>query len=361
MNTHKTTPDQAAALLALADPIEKLSRLVDPDDLDAAAVRLLQHIDRQQERTLSPRRRTRARRVRVGWSLRIATGGSVVAAVAVLAFALAEGTPGVSTAAAETIRRAASALLPSGESILHLASTLTTTSTFGPNNTAYYESWQQLKGTTCTTRTLSRTSFAGSADGVSVQTHSGGQFTDQESLYDPSANTIYVPPAVRGSTPGDLGACDTRQFPVEQIRRHLANGSATVVGRATIDGVDTIEITYTFPASSHVKGEGTYYAAADGSYRPVESVETVATHGVCQQSASVRSRLRAWLQAHPGGGLLPRELRPNNTCGTGEQTQTTVYHSYEELPASDTAVFNLTAVYPTAKVVTGPAAVRLRS
>jgi hypothetical protein len=356
MNTHKTTPDQAAALLALADPIEKLSRLVDRDDLDAAAVRLLQHIDTRQERTLSPRRRARARRFHAGWSLRIATGGSVAAAVAVVAFALAEGTPGVSTAAAETIRRAASALLPSGGSILHLASTLTTTSTFGPNNTAYYESWQQLKGTTCTTRTLSRTSFAGSADGVSVQTHSGGQFTDQESLYDPSANTIYVPPAVHGSTPGDPGACDTRQFPVEQIRRHLADGTATVVGHATIDGVDTIKIT--FPALPHVKGEGIYYAAADGSYRPVESVETVPTRGVCPQSASVRSRLRAWLQAHPGGGLLPRELRPNNTCGTGEQTQTTVYHSYQELPASDTAVFNLTALYPTANVVTGPDAVR---
>jgi hypothetical protein len=202
------------------------------------------------------------------------------------------------------IKGATQALQPPPGTILHIDSTLTTSFSDGHRFTTRQDVWQQPRGAQCNYLNL-RKSSPGTPSGTE-----GGTVNGRAELYDPVRNTIYiaprikVPPLPRGVTlPSE---CSYMADFARQVRGLLTSRQARVDGHATIDGKDTIKITF-------AGGVNTYYVAADGTYAPVELVNG----------------------------------RPTGEAGLS----TLVFHTYAELPASDARhVLSLTARHPTAAV-----------
>jgi hypothetical protein len=322
MTSHDDDRFDAMALLERANPIGPDD---EPDAAQLAAahahVRALLDSQRPTSDGLgspAPSRDTAQRRP----GRRLGLGVAALAATAVAAVLLLTSStagPGVPSATAMTIERAAQALQAPPGTILHIDSTLTEAYSDGHSYSTRQDVWQQQNAVPAGTQAAAGCNWLNlrrSAPGTHAGTE-GGTVNGRDELYDPVRNTIYVAPPVK-LPPLSRGVplpneCSYMADFAQQVRGLLTSGRARVAGHATIDGTDTIKIVF-------AGGANTYYVAAD-TYAPVELIN---------------GRLTG-----PGG------------------LTTTVFHAYQRLPAAGHGyLLSLKARHPTARVETSLAGYR---
>jgi hypothetical protein len=300
MTPHDDDRFDAMALLERANPIDHDNGLGFAE-LGAAHAHVRALLDSQIPAPDGPGPtgplRGRGRR-RPGARLGLGVAALAAAALAAVLVLTSSAGPEVPSAAAMTIKRATEALRTTPATILHVDFSLTSSYPDGHSWTVREDSWQQ-QGPVCNFLLLHQRD-PGTPPGTI-----GGTVNGKDELYDPVRNTIYVAPGVRNWA-GLPTECSFMARFADQVRGLLRSHQARIAGHATVDGKDTIKIVF-------ASGGNTYYVAADGTYAPVELV-----HG-------------------------------RRTDKTG--LSTTVFHTYERLPASGHSdLLSLTARHPTAAV-----------
>ncbi|OAI38481.1 hypothetical protein AYO39_01145 [Actinobacteria bacterium SCGC AG-212-D09] len=314
---------RATALLERHNPVE-LAELVSDEDMGTARAKIERLItatatnpvaDLTTESRTDERRRSRRRRS----VARVATVGGAFAAAAAIFVLAAGGGPATQSASAQTISKALRALQAPSGSVLHIDMTMTHASTGHPTYTWRQETYDELNSP-WQELTIDR-QYPGTPAGTAA--------TNNE-LYDPNTNTLFAPPispappqvqitpaqwahmtptqrkAVIALDESDRGRPFMSQY-IQQLKTKLASRQARVHGEATIDGQQTIKIT--FPGSTEVD----YVNRA--TYAPVETIEGTPT--------------------------------------SSDGITTSVFHTFEYLPvAKNAGIFNLETSRPTAKLNT---------